>query len=183
MHTILLHIKKLDPPRNITALVHSGTLEIQWVWPESCCSQTDACFIYELKINNEIKNLKNDLVYKYANIKPTSRYTIQIRTKHDDACLNDNDIWSDWSKPVVIDPEISSTPALNASVIICIALVLPMILLAIILVCKLQRLTEKLFPSIPNPSKKVQILLEKEDFNQVTPKQIEETAEILEVSG
>ncbi|GAA6076969.1 interleukin-13 receptor subunit alpha-1-like isoform X1, partial [Tachysurus ichikawai] len=43
-------------------------------------------------------------------------------------------------------------------------------------------LFEKLFPSIPNPSKNVQMILEKNYFNQDMPtKQCEEGAEILEV--
>ncbi|KAK3530401.1 hypothetical protein QTP86_024436 [Hemibagrus guttatus] len=84
---------------------------------------------------------------------------------------------------IVVNP-LGDTYQLNAGVIASIVFVLPMILLAFLLVCKFQRLFDKLFPSIPNPSRNVQMILEKNYYNQdMPPKQCEEGAEILEVIG
>lgn len=183
----LANIEKLDAPQNITTVIKSTNLEIQWLPPRSCCIHKQQCLIYELKINNETveDTLKGMLAYNKTNFEPTRCYTIQIRVKQSNACALTQH-WSDWSKAVVVRQS-RNIYHLNASVIASIAFVLPMILLAILLVCKFQRLFEKLFPSIPNPSKNVQMLLEKNEFNQVTPpKQIEgaeEGAEILEVIG
>ncbi|XP_053472389.1 interleukin-5 receptor subunit alpha-like isoform X2 [Ictalurus furcatus] len=183
----LAQIEKLDAPQNITTVIKSTNLEIQWLPPRSCCFQKQECFIYELKINNEKVEdaLKGMLAYNKTNFEPTRSYTIQIRVKQSKACASAQH-WSDWSEAVVVSQS-RNIYHLNASVIASIAFVLPMILLAIFLVCKFQRLFEKLFPSIPNPSKNVQMLLEKNEFNQVIPpKQIEgaeEGAEILEVIG
>ncbi|TSK17832.1 Protein disulfide-isomerase [Bagarius yarrelli] len=176
----LTNIEKLDPPEINATLSKSTNLEIQWMQTKSCCSKQNKCFIYELKINSETVELRNVLTYNLTNFEPTWRYTIQIRTKHSDVC-DYNDVWSDWSKAVEISP-LENSFQLKASVIAAIVLVLPMILLAFLLICKFQRLFEKLFPPIPNPSKHVQNLLEKSDFNQETPhKQSEEGGEILEV--
>ncbi|MCI4393655.1 hypothetical protein PGIGA_G00160090 [Pangasianodon gigas] len=175
-------IEKLDPPQNITTVTKSTNLEIQWLQPSSYFFKESKCFIYELKINNESVHLEGDLAYNKTNFDPTRSYTIQMRSKPENSCSNTK-YWSDWSKAVVVEPS-GNIYKLNSGVIISIAFVLPMILLAFLLVCKFQRLFEKLFPSIPNPSKNVQMLLEKNDFNQVTPpKQSEEGAEILEVIG
>ncbi|XP_026788064.3 interleukin-5 receptor subunit alpha isoform X1 [Pangasianodon hypophthalmus] len=177
-------IEKLDPPQNITTVTKSTNLEIQWQQPSSCCTKKSTCFIYELKINNEPVQLEGYITHTYniTNFDPTRSYTIQMRSKPENTC-SDTKYWSDWSKAMVVKPS-GNIYKLNTGVILSIAFVLPMILLAFLLVCKFQRLFEKLFPSIPNPSRNVQMLLEKNDFNQVTPpKQSEEGAEILEVIG
>lgn len=172
-------IEKLDAPENITTVIKSTNLEIQWSQPRSCCTQIPDCFIYEVKINDETVEV-DMLAYNKTNFEPTRSYTIQVRVKLSDFCANTPD-WSDWSEAVVVSQS-RNIYHLNASVIASIAFVLPMILLAILLVCKFQRLFDKLFPSIPNPSKNVQMLLEKNEFNQVIPpKQSEEGAEILQV--
>ncbi|KAK3510830.1 hypothetical protein QTP70_022773 [Hemibagrus guttatus] len=177
-------IEILSPPQNITALKKSGNLEIQWLQTRSCCSKQNKCFNYEVEINNETVKVdfKNTLAYNLTNFEPTSRYTIRIRTKQLDEC-GGNSQWSDWSRALVVNP-LGDTYQLNAGVIASIVFVLPMILLAFLLVCKFQRLFDKLFPSIPNPSRNVQMILEKNYYNQdMPPKQCEEGAEILEVIG
>ncbi|XP_060754700.1 interleukin-5 receptor subunit alpha-like isoform X2 [Neoarius graeffei] len=175
-------IEKLNPPENITTFINSTNLEIRWMLPITYFSPKPSCFIYHLKINDEDIKLEGDLEYIKKNIDPTKSYIIQIRTKQDHTCAK-TEFWSDWSKPVVINPS-KSNSQLDIIVIVSITFVLPMILLAILLICRFQRLTEKLFPSIPNPSKNVQMLLEKNDFDQaIPPKQREECAEILDVMG
>ncbi|XP_060716838.1 interleukin-13 receptor subunit alpha-1-like [Tachysurus vachellii] len=174
------NIESLNPPQNIRTSKKSKNLEIQWSQPKSFCSVLSKCFIYEMKINNELVQLEGVLEYNLTNFVPTRSYTIQIRTKLTSFCVI-NGQWSDWTEPLVTVSS-SSGADVNPVVIASIVFVLPMILLAFLLVCKFQRLFEKLFPSIPNPSKKVQKILEKNDFNQDTPtKQCEEGAEVLEV--
>ncbi|XP_027011910.2 interleukin-13 receptor subunit alpha-1-like isoform X2 [Tachysurus fulvidraco] len=174
-------IESLNPPHNIRASKKSKNLEIQWSRTKSFCSDLDKCFIYEVKTNNETIQLEKVLEYNQTNIVPTRSYTIQIRNKLDSTCVS-NSQWSDWSDPVVQEG-ITNVPDVNPVVIASIVFVLPMILLAFLLVCKFQRLFEKLFPSIPNPSKNVQMILENNYFNQDMPtKQCEEGAEILEVT-
>ncbi|KAF5901392.1 interleukin-5 receptor subunit alpha-like isoform X1, partial [Clarias magur] len=163
-----VEIEKLDPPQNITTLIKSTNLEIQWVEPRSLNFDNPWCFEYELKINDELISLVDKLEYNITNFEPTTKYTIKMRVRQGSNCGGtDTSPWSDWSQPVEINP--SNQPGsqeVNIGVIAAIAFVLPMVLLAILLICKFQRLFEKVFPSIPNPSKNVQMLLEKNDFNQ-----------------
>ncbi|KAM9454305.1 interleukin-31 receptor subunit alpha-like [Clarias gariepinus] len=174
-------IEKLEPPQNITTLIKSTNIEIQWMQPRSLLFNTD-CFDYELKINDELHTVTEVLKYNITNFEPTTKYIIIIRVRQKSWCGGrETTPWSDWSQPVEVNPS-NGTWELNVGVIAAIAFVLPMILLAFLLICKFQRLFEKVFPSIPNPSKNVQMLLEQNDFNQVIPpKQCEEGTEILEV--
>ncbi|XP_007254874.3 interleukin-5 receptor subunit alpha [Astyanax mexicanus] len=157
-------IEILEPPTNITAFIESENLEIEWSPPTDGAARD--CFDYELNINDDIVNIPEKSKYTKQNIDLTKTYSIKIRAQWNH-CAN-NDRWSDWSEIKVVGPS-KNLHTLNWYVIASIALVLPMILLAILLVFKFQRLTEKLFPSIPSPSVKVKMLLEKEDFGQVMP--------------
>ncbi|XP_058236845.1 interleukin-5 receptor subunit alpha-like [Hemibagrus wyckioides] len=171
-----------SPPEITIHLYKSRNLEIQWLQTRSFSSKLNKCFTYGLKINNELVNVTNKLAYNVTNFEPTKSYTIQIRSKQTKSCVT-NAQWSEWSTPIVVGPA-KPTYELNAGVIASIVFVLPMILLAFLLVCKFQRLFDKLFPSIPNPSRNVQMILEKNYYNQDMPaKQCEEGAEILEVIG
>ncbi|KAL6481514.1 hypothetical protein MHYP_G00095940 [Metynnis hypsauchen] len=182
-------IEILDPPEITSATIKSKDLEINWLQPKSINSIESHCFEYELKINDETvsigdKSHKN-LTYTKKNIDLARSYSIQIRTRMF-VCVTDGH-WSDWSESKVVSP-IENPYQLNVYVIASIAFVLPMILLAFLLVCKFQRLSEKLFPSIPSPSVKVKTLLDKEDFGLVLPPKLcgseaEEGTEICQVTS
>ncbi|XP_062866696.1 interleukin-5 receptor subunit alpha-like [Trichomycterus rosablanca] len=166
------NIEKLDPPRNISTQIKSNNLELRWSLPDNIGSFNDDCFDYELKINNDNVVVKGKLEYNKPNIDPTSRYVIQIRTNLNKKC-GDPIYWSEWSEDVVVEPSEQSNK-LNVGVIVSIALVLPMILLAFLLVCKFQRLTEKLFPSIPNPPEKIKTFFEEENGQVMPPKHVDQ---------
>ncbi|XP_072513803.1 interleukin-5 receptor subunit alpha-like isoform X2 [Salminus brasiliensis] len=183
---VQVNIEILEPPKNITAVIKSEALEIEWSPPTSFHNSGSHCFDYELKINNDtVMVTSNTFQYTKRNIDLTRSYSTKIRTKWN-ICA-DNQQWSDWSEIKVVGPT-EKPYQLNIYVIVTIAFVLPMILLAFLLVCKFQRLSEKLFPSVPGPSVKVKMLLEKEDFTQVTPPKqggfkVEEGTEILQVTS
>ncbi|KAL7852676.1 hypothetical protein SRHO_G00184610 [Serrasalmus rhombeus] len=182
-------IEIFDPPEITSATIKSKDLEINWLLPKSINSVDSHCFQYELKINDETVTIPtqshNNLTYTKKNIDLARSYSIQIRAKMV-YCVSDGH-WSDWSESKVVGPT-ENPYQLNVYVIASIAFVLPMILLAFLLVCKFQRLSEKLFPSIPSPSVKVKTLLEKEDFGLVIPPkpcgpEAEEGTEIFQVTS
>ncbi|XP_026865814.2 interleukin-5 receptor subunit alpha-like [Electrophorus electricus] len=161
------YIEKLDPPEITTALNQPGYLEINWSMPKNIKNLNDWCFTYEIKINNETVQLTHRLAYNKTKIDPTKCYRIQMRTKVGDDCAEAK-YWSEWSAVVEVGP--SENPhQLNIVMIASIVFVLPMVLLALLLVCKFQRLSEKLFPSVPTPSGNVKMLLERDDFSHVMP--------------
>ncbi|KAL7845803.1 hypothetical protein AOLI_G00239950 [Acnodon oligacanthus] len=183
-------IEIFDPPEITSSTIKSKDLEINWLLPKSINSVESHCFEYELKINDEIVSISthsnSNLTYTKKNIDLARSYSVQIRTKMV-YCVSDGH-WSDWSETKVVGPT-ENPYQLNVYVIASIAFVLPMILLAFLLVCKFQRLSEKLFPSIPSPSMKVKTLLEKEDFGLVMPPkwscgpEAEEGTEIFQVTS
>ncbi|KAI4877126.1 hypothetical protein NFI96_026479 [Prochilodus magdalenae] len=184
------NIEILDPPKNISVIVNSTDLEINWLPTKSINSLPHDCFVYEIKINDEVVPFNDRysevLRYTKRNLDLTRSYSIQIRTKAVFQCVI-NGLWSEWSESKVIN-QVEKPYHLNIYVILSIAFVLPMILLAILLVCKIQRLSEKLLPVIPSPSTKVKMLLENNDFSQVMPPkqcgcEAEEGTEILQVTG
>ncbi|XP_066506089.1 interleukin-5 receptor subunit alpha-like [Hoplias malabaricus] len=184
-------IEILDPPEIGSVLINATELEIKWSLPKSSGSKDKSdCFEYELKINDEVIHIlpNKNLTYTKQNIDLARSYIVQIRTKMHYSC-HISEQWSDWSKAKVVNP-VENPYKLNVHVILCIAFVLPMILLALLLLCKFQRLSDKLFPSIPSPSLKVKTLLEKGNFIQdPTLKhpeagyEVDYGTEILEVTG
>ncbi|XP_076839059.1 interleukin-5 receptor subunit alpha-like isoform X2 [Brachyhypopomus gauderio] len=158
-------IEKLDPPEMYITLVRSEYIEIRWSLPK----EPEDCFVYELQINDENVQL-HDVTERFlnkSNIDPTRSYAIKIRTQMSEYCASPI-YWSEWSAVMVVGPT-ESPYRLNALVIACIVFILPMILLTFLLVCKFQRLTEKLLPSVPSPSARVKMLLEKDNFCHVMP--------------
>ncbi|XP_048834319.1 interleukin-13 receptor subunit alpha-1-like isoform X2 [Brienomyrus brachyistius] len=156
-----VQIEKLNPPHNVTASFISGNLYIEWNLNSNL---RNICFLFELKINQELLEVFKQMNFTILNIDQTQSYKIQIRVTKTDSCRK-NDIWSDWSEPVVVNPRIKPD-ALNVPMICGISLGIPMLLLAVFLPCWRPRLFNKLFPPVPSPSMKIQELLEKDDVIQ-----------------
>ncbi|KAJ8383534.1 hypothetical protein AAFF_G00219840 [Aldrovandia affinis] len=174
-------IVKPNPPRNISALITNGSLQIKWKPPNN---NNDLCFHYQLRLNkgNEPRNLiKGEREYIFKDVDLTKSYFVQMRVIQKDNCRQSH-FWSDWSTGVEVAP-VQKPYELNAVVIVAIALGVPMALLTVLLLCHCQRLFEKFFP-IPSPSIKIKQLLDKDDFIQVAPsKYIEEITESIRRLG
>ncbi|KAA0722823.1 5-hydroxytryptamine receptor 3A [Triplophysa tibetana] len=187
-------IVKLNPPENITISNDLTKIEIKWTHSEgNGFSQNPLCYKYELKINDEVRTLNmftyegilstnaklcngvfslkvvtlsdGHSSYIKQDIDVTRTYAIQVRVKQSMACSNNPIHWSDWSSVLEVGP-FENKYSVNPWVISVIAFVLPMLLLAILLLCKCQRLPKKLFPPIPGPSVNVKNLLDKDNYIQ-----------------
>ncbi|XP_051982024.1 interleukin-5 receptor subunit alpha-like isoform X2 [Xyrauchen texanus] len=158
------NIVKLDPPNNINISNRSNELEINWTLPVGeNLSENTICYMYELQINDEVVPLsKGQLSYIKKDIDLTRKYAIKMRVIQTTVCSG-TIYWSDWSNVQEVGP---FEKVYNVNPWVIIAFVLPMLLLSFLLICKCQRLTEKLFPPIPSPSVNVNKLLEKDDFCQ-----------------
>ncbi|XP_073347632.1 uncharacterized protein [Pagrus major] len=155
----------LPPPANISASVKDGDLLVTWAAPPSDV-HTD-CFEYQLDLGDQEipKNIKSKLSYTEQNADPSRTYRVRMRTRMLPDC-EDNHEWSEWSQVVMIEP----SNKLNILVIVSISLGIPMILLAVLLLVRYQRVSKVLFPPIPRPPPKYIHFLEKNDtFNIFLP--------------
>ncbi|KAI7814328.1 interleukin-5 receptor subunit alpha-like isoform X2 [Triplophysa rosa] len=159
-------IVKPEPPDNIMISNNLTKLEINWTHSEeNRFSENPICYKYELKINDEVVTLPDvQSSYIKQDVDVTRTYAIQVRVKQTMACGN-SIYWSDWSSVRKVGP-FENKYRVNPWAITVIALVLPMLLLAVLLLCKCQRLPKKLFPPIPGPSVNVQNLLDKDNYIQ-----------------
>ncbi|XP_062383775.1 uncharacterized protein LOC134071170 [Sardina pilchardus] len=175
-HWKVCTVEKLDPPQ-VNVTIQSNQLYLEWDLPKSGSTENPTCFEYELKVNDEVRTFSNKLNYTEPNTDPTQKYKILMRVKMASDCC-DSLFWSDWT---VLDLDKSAEVPLHIQIrlIIVIALGLPMILLAILLFCKFQRVFDRLFPPIPGPSIKIKGLLEKDITSQVmSHKCVEEVTEV-----
>ncbi|KAL2088098.1 hypothetical protein ACEWY4_016926 [Coilia grayii] len=163
----ILDIENLDPPRITKASIESERLHLQWDVPRSRGTTNPDCFMYELKINGEVRTLEEGLNHSEESIDPTRHYKIQMRVKTRPICSR-SVLWSDWTSVLDLGPSVTRPPNINLGVIVAIALGLPMILLSVLLLCKYQRVLEKLFPPVPGPSIKIEGLLERDNVTQQT---------------
>ncbi|XP_051560596.1 interleukin-5 receptor subunit alpha-like isoform X1 [Myxocyprinus asiaticus] len=171
-----VNIEKLDPPNNIKISIHLNKLKINWTFPEG---ENNECLKYELQINDEVVHLsKGELSYVKEDTDLTKKYAVKMRVTKTQYCTAAS-YWSDWSNVQEVGP-FEKVYQVNPWVIIVIAFVLPMLLLSFLLICKCQRLIEKLFPPIPSPSVK---LLEKDDFCQHLPSGYVEHGTVTTVYG
>ncbi|XP_048882638.1 granulocyte-macrophage colony-stimulating factor receptor subunit alpha-like [Brienomyrus brachyistius] len=154
------NIEKLNPPQNISMSAVSKHIVIRWDTPSSI---GDHCFTYQLKINNnsEVINVTAQRDYTIAGADPTRRYSVQMRVTKTGICRI-NHIWSDWSDVLVMNP--INPSVISLVIIVIITFCIPMLVLSVLLLIKL-RICEKLFPPVPGPSRKIKILLEREDFS------------------
>ncbi|XP_056612102.1 interleukin-5 receptor subunit alpha-like isoform X2 [Triplophysa dalaica] len=159
-------IVKLDPPDNIRISNDLTKIKINWTHTEEKgFSQNPSCFKYEIKINDEVVTLPDGQSYYIKqDVDVMRKYAIQVRAKPTSNC-GDAIHWSDWSSVLEVGP-FEDKYHVNPWVITVIAFVLPMLLLAILLLCKCQRLPKKLFPPIPGPSVNVKNLLDEVDYIQ-----------------
>lgn len=172
----------LSPPDNISVSVKDGDLSVSWTLPSSKDTEAPECFEYELDLGNQEspKTVQYELFYTGQNADPSRTYRVRVRTRMVPDC-QDNSHWSDWSHVVTIEP----TNKVNLLVIVLISLGIPMILLAVLLLVRYQRVSiiKILFPPIPRPPPKYIHFLEKHDtFNIFLPApSMEPVEEITEV--
>ncbi|XP_029309512.1 cytokine receptor-like factor 2 [Cottoperca gobio] len=178
VYTITYNIDMLEvlsPPPNISASVKDGDLVVTWGLPHSRADTNPECFEYQLAMADQErpKSLTNQS-YTEPNVDPTCTHSVKIRTRKKNDC-QEHSQWSDWSPIVTVQQSIYK---LNTLVIISISLGIPMILLAVLLLVRQQRLYDVLFPPIPHPPPKYKYFLEKNDtFNLFHPAPSAEAAE------
>ncbi|CAJ1071632.1 interleukin-5 receptor subunit alpha-like [Xyrichtys novacula] len=154
-------IEVLSPPQDITASISNGDLLVTWSKPMNRKDSLPDCFEYELDLGDqeEHKQMDTSLTYTLSNANPSHTYRVKIRTKVSDLCTGSS-LWSAWSHTITLE----RTDKLNLLVIISISLGIPMILLALLLLVRHQRVLEVLFPPIPRPPQKYKGFLEKNDI-------------------
>ncbi|XP_056149677.1 uncharacterized protein LOC130124247 [Lampris incognitus] len=161
------HIEVLPPPSNISVVVQEGALLVSWSIPRSRSSNNTDCFDYQLDISGQdgLKHPKGCLNYTEPNIDPTRTYSVKIRAKKSESCLGSQQ-WSNWSHTITMAPS-ESPYKFNNMVIVSISLGIPMILLAVLLLIRHQRVSKLLFPRIPQVPLEYYHFLKKYDTYQV----------------
>ncbi|XP_047444350.1 uncharacterized protein LOC125010064 isoform X2 [Mugil cephalus] len=177
-------IEVLSPPTNVSASVKDGDLYVTWVLMNRTEILNEDCYESELYIDDQERPqiIIGKPFYKKPNADPTHTYLLKIRTRLSQNCFGCFH-WSDWSSTVTVEP---SAYKYNPLVIVLICLGVPMILLAVLLLIRYQRVTKVLFPEIPRPPEKYKNFLEKYDtltfFHPVlTAKPEEEITEVEDV--
>ncbi|KAK2822015.1 hypothetical protein Q5P01_022080 [Channa striata] len=171
-----------SPPSNISATVKDEYLTVTWNLPgtQSPKPVGSNCFEYQVYLGYEQGpiNISEKLFYSEL-YDPNHTYEVKIRVQKKNSCGR-YPAWSEWSHSVSLE---KSVYKLNKLVIISISLGIPMILLAVLLLVRYQRVSELLFPPIPCPPPKYIYFLEKNDpssfFHLAQPVKVEE--EITEV--
>ncbi|KAI9534257.1 hypothetical protein NQZ68_014665 [Dissostichus eleginoides] len=167
-------LEVLSPPQNISASIKDGGLLVTWGLPHSRAHISSSCFEYQLDMGDQEtpKELSDQLSYREPNVDPSSTYRVTMRTRKGSQCVEFSQ-WSEWSHAVTVEQF-----KLNNLVIVSISLGIPMILLAVLLLLRHQRLSKILFPPIPRPPQKYKHFLERNDsFNLFHPTQSAEPAE------
>ncbi|XP_064788701.1 uncharacterized protein LOC135511093 [Oncorhynchus masou masou] len=163
-------IEVLRPPPDINpAWVREGVLLVQWGLPSSRSRNSSSCFHYQLQINGQVRDFKDGLTYNETNLDPTHSYDVKMRVRKNSICRGSQH-WSSWSNTTKVAP-FEFPNQLNSLVVVGIALGIPMILLSLLLLIRLQR--ERLFPHIPGPPLKIKHLLEGDDQFQFVPQALQ----------
>lgn len=174
-------LEVLSPPKDLSALIKDGDLLVTWSPPYSQVTINPKCFDYQLDMGDQEKprNFSGQLSATLSNADPDHIYRVRIRTRKGTACAYESH-WSDWSDAVMV---MGSNYKLNTLAIVSISLGIPMILLAVLLLVRYQRVSMVLFPPIPCPPPKYIHILQKNDtfnvFHQAP--QTEPVEEITEV--
>ncbi|GLD74122.1 uncharacterized protein AKAME5_002545000 [Lates japonicus] len=171
-------LEVLSPPVNVSATVQDGRLLVTWN-PSSQASSY--CSEYQLDLGD--KDIHEPLTHQTSFTKmtadPTHTYRVRMRTRIHKMCFG-SDQWSEWTPTITVE---QSVYKLNTLLIVSISLGIPMILLAVMLLVRHQRVSELLFPPITRPPPKYIYFLEKSDplsfFHPALPPKAEE--EITEV--
>ncbi|XP_034558069.1 interleukin-5 receptor subunit alpha-like [Notolabrus celidotus] len=153
-------IEVLPPPRDVTASIKGGGVLVTWSKPTNMEDSGPWCFEYQLDMGNQgrLIHVITQLNYTEPNADPSHTYRVRMRTKITDTCIEKSH-WSDWSHTATVE----RTDKLSLLLIISISLGLPMILLAVLLLVRHQRVYEVLFPPIPRPPQKYKGFLEKNE--------------------
>ncbi|XP_065809869.1 interleukin-5 receptor subunit alpha isoform X1 [Labrus bergylta] len=160
-------LEVLPPPENISASIKDGGLVVTWSKPKSRTNLNLHCSEFELVVGDQEKpiSLHNQLSHTEPNADPGLTYRVRMRARRYNYCTL-NSPWGDWSHTVTVE----QTNKLSLLIIISMSLGIPMILLALLLLVRHQRVSEVLFPSIPRPPEKYKGFLEKSDtFNFFHP--------------
>ncbi|XP_063050061.1 uncharacterized protein LOC134444796 [Engraulis encrasicolus] len=178
-------ILKLDPPQmNVT--VQSDKLLVQWELPRARRRMAAHCFMYQICINEQVYSFDSKLSYVVPELDVYRSYEFKMRVKIHDNCCYSN-VWSDWTPVTEVGPLISPSTkgggvlesGVHIGVVAAIALGLPMILLALLLLCRIYRVVDKLCPPVPGPSMKIKGLLERDDLvQQIMPQKSIEDEEV-----
>ncbi|XP_051268542.1 granulocyte-macrophage colony-stimulating factor receptor subunit alpha [Dicentrarchus labrax] len=154
-------LEVLLPPQNISVSIKDGNLLVTWALPHSQVTTNSDCFEYQLELGDQenLKNLVDQLHYTEPNADPSHTYRVRMRTRVTNTCQS-NPQWSNWSPIVTLEQPFYY---LNTLVILSISLGIPMILLAVLLLVRYQRVSKVLFPPIPRPPPKYIYFLEKND--------------------
>ncbi|XP_012723825.2 uncharacterized protein LOC105930254 [Fundulus heteroclitus] len=152
-----LHI--IPPPANVTASVQDGSLNVTWDAPSE--SFPPHCFNYQLDMGEQekLRNFSDKLQHLEPNVVPGHTYKVRMRARILEFCFGCTQ-WSEWSPTVTVgEPSFRLDPL----VIAVISLGVPMMLLAVLLLLRHQRLGKVLLPPIPRPPEKYKNFLEKND--------------------
>ncbi|KAM9791368.1 granulocyte-macrophage colony-stimulating factor receptor subunit alpha-like [Syngnathus typhle] len=158
----------LPPPGNISASVKDKDLVVTWNKPRGRANSNSLCFEYELAVGNPEQILipSRELSHTMPNANPASTYSVKIRTKQTSDCSGSRS-WSDWSDTIIIQ---QSFYTFNITIIVAIALGIPMILLTLLLLVRNHRVAQVLYPTIPRPPLKYKHFLEENNaFNFYHP--------------
>ncbi|XP_067461242.1 granulocyte-macrophage colony-stimulating factor receptor subunit alpha-like [Thunnus thynnus] len=166
-------IEFLFPPNILVSVKDQGLL-VTWDVPYLKKVTKSPCFEYELDMGDQEKPIhvvaEQSYTKPYAD--PTRTYRVRIRTKVREDCYGPSwwSDWSDWSDTVRLAEVKQSETQYSIPVIISISLGIPMILLAVLLLVRHQRVCKVLFPPIPRPPSKYKYFLEKNyTFNVPVP--------------
>lgn len=157
----------LSPPEIVSASVEDGDLLVNWTHPQTQVSP-NKCLQYQLDLGDQEKpkDLPGQLSYTEPNADPSYTYRVRIRTKFTSTC-RENSQWSEWSHIATVEQPVDQH---KTYVIVSISLGIPMILLAVVLLVRNQRVSKILFPPIPRPPQKYINFLQKNDtFNVIRP--------------
>nr|XP_015812958.2 granulocyte-macrophage colony-stimulating factor receptor subunit alpha [Nothobranchius furzeri]XP_054607464.1 granulocyte-macrophage colony-stimulating factor receptor subunit alpha [Nothobranchius furzeri] len=175
-------IRPLSPPTNVCASIEGTHLYISWNLPDSNNIANPDCFEYQLDLGEQedLRMLTGTLQYVELNAASSRSYRVRIRTRTSQYC-HGYQHWSQWSPTVSLAAE-EPWYTLDPLVIVAICLGIPMILLAVLLMVRHQRLTSILFPPIPRPPPQYKYFLEKGDpvcfYPSVPEKHEEEITEV-----
>ncbi|XP_049603072.1 granulocyte-macrophage colony-stimulating factor receptor subunit alpha isoform X2 [Syngnathus scovelli] len=158
----------LPPPGNISASVKDKDLVVTWDKPRGRANYRSVCFEYQLAVGNQEQTQIQccELSHTMPNANLASTYSVKVRTRKRSTCSG-SQLWSDWSDTVIIQ---QSFYTFNITIIVAIAIGIPMILLTLLLLVRNHRVAQVLYPTIPRPPLKYKHFLEENNaFNFYHP--------------
>ncbi|XP_078259052.1 interleukin-5 receptor subunit alpha-like [Rhinoraja longicauda] len=148
---------KLNSPISVT--INSSTDEVKWTLPKFDFGII--CYKFQLNITNwDDRNTKLENVtrtYHSISRDHTKRYSVNVRAVMNDICL-ESSIWSDWSKPLIIDPD--GKDMSFPTIVAVLAVILVALVLLLVFICTKCELLSKLCQPIPDAEEKFKGLFE-----------------------